>query len=335
MDIKNLLPEVEENISLAKYTTFNIGGNTKYFFIARTKEDIIKAVKSAQRCELSFFILAGGSNILFSDNGFNGLVIKLESTKYELRTDAIYTEAGVRLSEIVNKAAEAGLSGLEWATGIPGTIGGAVRGDAGAFGSSMSNIVKSVEALDVSNLKVKNYEVKDCEFEYRNSIFKKNKNLIILSIEIKSQKGDKEEIKNKTEEYRNYRTEHHPLEFPSAGSIFKNLSLGDFRPEIFAKYPELNNFREQQRVPTGFLIEKSGLKGKTIGNAQISEKHCNFIINLGNSGAKDVLELINLVKKVVKDKFDINLEEEIVIVEKYLLDMSPNKKENIIREAEE
>jgi UDP-N-acetylmuramate dehydrogenase len=311
--IKNLLPEVQENVLLAPYTTFNIGGNAKYFFTAKTKEDIIKAVKAGQQCGLSFFILAKGSNVLFPDNGFNGLVIKLQTTKNELRNDVIYSEAGVMLLEIVNKAAEAALSGLEWASGIPGTVGGAVRGNAGAFDASMSNIVKKVEVLDISDLELKNYEARDCEFGYRNSIFKKNKNLIVLSTEIKLQKEDKEKIEKQMKECRDYRIEHHPLEFPSAGSIFKNLSLGDFRPEIFIKYPELNNFREQQRVPASFLIEKSGLKGENIGDAQISEKHCNFIINLGKATAKDVLALIKLAKEKVKEDFGIELEEEIVI----------------------
>jgi len=292
MSIQELLPEVQENVLLAQYTTFKIGGNAKYFFTAKKREEIIKAVKAAQQCDLSFFILANGSNVLFSDNGFDGLVIKLENTNNELRNDTIYAQAGVMLSSTVNIAEEAGLSGLEWAGGIPGTVGGAVRGNAGAFDSSVSDIVKSVEALDVSNLEIKNYKIEDCEFGYRNSIFKKNKNLIILSIEIELQKGDRIEIEKQIQEYKNYRKEHHPLKFSSAGSIFKNPS----------------------GLSVGELIEKSGLKGKIIGDAQISEKHCNFIVNLGRAEAKDVLALINLVKKEVKNKFDINIEEEIMIV---------------------
>jgi len=212
------------------------------------------------------------------------------------------------------------LNGLEWATGIPGSIGGAVRGNAGAFNASIADIVKKVEALDVGKNRelISIFSVKECEFDYRESVFKKNKNLIILSTEFQLQKGDKENIEKRMQEYKNYRREHHPLEFPSAGSVFKNLSLNDFRPEIFAKYPELNNFREQQKVPVGFLIEKSGLKGETIGDAQISEKHCNFILNLDQARAEDVLELIKLAKQEVKKNFGIELEEEIMIVENNL-----------------
>ncbi len=325
MNIKQLLPEVKENVSLAEHTTFKIGGRAKYFFTAKTKQDIIKAIKAAQEKGLVFFVLVHGSNVLFSDNGFNGLVIKLQTTNYKLQANVIYAEAGAKLSDIVQVAIEAGLSGLEWAAGIPGSVGGAVRGNAGAFGSSMADLVETVEALDISQIKgqsfvIKNYGARDCLFGYRYSIFKENKNLIVLSAKIQLKKGNKQEIKKQVEGYRDYRKEHHPLEFPSVGSIFKNLSLGDFRTEIFAKFPELNNFREQGTVPAGFLIEKTGLKGKTIGQAQISEKHCNFIINLGRAKAKDVLDLIELVKQKVKENFGVELEQEIMIVEKNSLD---------------
>ncbi|MEA3453175.1 MAG: UDP-N-acetylmuramate dehydrogenase [Patescibacteria group bacterium] len=291
MKIKELLPKVEENISLAKYTTFKIGGNAKYFFTAETKEDIIKAVKAAQQSGLLFFILVGGSNILFSDQGFDGLVIMVKARKNELKIDNIYVEAGETLAGVVHMASEAGLSGLEWAAGVPGTVGGAVRGNAGAFNSSMSDIIDSVEVLDASDLTVTSYNREDCEFEYRNSIFKRNKNLIILSTKIKLKKGNTEEVRKQMKKCIDYRIEHHPLEFPSAGSIFKN-------PEGFS---------------AGALIDKSGLKGKTIGNAKISEKHCNFIINLGGATAKDILALIKLAKEKVKENFGVNLEEEIVV----------------------
>jgi len=290
-NIKELLSEVEENISLAQFTTFRIGGNAKYFFIAKSKEDIIKAIKAVQQCDLPFFILANGSNVLFSDKGFDGLVIKLENTKCELNANIIYADAGVKLHTMVDIATEAELSGMEWANGIPGTIGGAVRGNAGAFNSSMSKIVKTIEVLDVLTSKIKNYEAKDCGFGYRDSIFKKNRNLIILSIEIQLQKENKDKIKEQIKKYRDYRKEQHPLELPSAGSIFKN-------PLKFS---------------AGELIEKCGLKGRKIGKAQISEKHCNFILNLGGATAKDVLSLIKLAKEKVKENFGVELEEEIVI----------------------
>ncbi|MBU3964288.1 UDP-N-acetylmuramate dehydrogenase [Patescibacteria group bacterium] len=331
MEIKELLPEVQENISLAQHTTFKIGGNAKYFFVAQTKDNILKAVKAAQKCGLPFFILGGGSNILFSDNGFDGLIVKIQNPpariatpahsrysvsggqsvaggKSKIQNNIIYAEAGVMLSYLVRLTEEAGLSGLEWAAGIYGTVGGAVRGNAGAFGGQILDVLKGVEYFDVVKDEIRQCNNRECHFDYRSSIFKENKNLIILSCEFELQKGDKENIKEKIDKYENYRLERHPLNYPSAGSIFKNPKL---REDIIKNYPKIakNGF-----VPAGFLIEQAGLKGKIIGKAQISEKHCNFIINLGGATAKNVLKLIGLVKKEIKNKFQIDLEEEISVI---------------------
>jgi len=261
MRIEKLLPGVKKNILLKNYTTFRIGGRAKYFFIAKTKEKIIKAVKWAKENNLSFFILGEGSNLLVSDKGYKGLVIK----------------TGTPLSLYVSK-------GLEWAVGIPGTIEGAVYGNAGAFGKSMKNVVKSIEVFDTKTEKIEIFKNKDCQFGYRDSIFKKKKNLIILSVKIKSGKSDWKKIK----EYLDYRKQRHP-KLPSAGSVFKNIG----------------------QTPAAILIDRAGLTGKKVGDAQISKKHSNFIVNLGNAKAKDVLKLIDLVKKRVKERFKIKLEEEI------------------------
>ncbi len=302
MKIKKELPQIKKNIRLAPYTTFKIGGVADYFFVAKTKEDLIKAIKTARGFELPFFLLAGGSNLLVSDKGFRGLIIKFQISNFKInptgslslrsiqQNSKIITEAGVMLRELVNTSAKLGLTGLEWLAGIPGTIGGAIRGNAGAFVKSMADLVKTVEVLEVKpELKIKNYKLKDCQFSYRNSIFKKKKNLAILSVEIQLEKGDKKEIKKNIKRYLDYRREKHPLNLPSAGSVFKN--------------PENSS--------SGRLIESCGLKGKKIGQAQISEKHADFIVNLGKAKAEDVLKLINLAKQKVKEKFGIELEEEI------------------------
>jgi len=250
---------------LAKHTTFKIGGPAEYFCTLNNKEDIIKAVKWAKERKLPFFVLGGGSNLLFSEKRYKGLVIK----------------TGTPLFLYVSK-------GLEWAVGIPGTIEGAVYGNIGAFKKSMKDAVESVEVLDVETEKIKVFKNRDCQFSYRDSIFKRNKNLIILSVKIKPKKSNPKKIKK----YLNYRKETQPLNFPSAGSVFKN-------PSGFS---------------AGELIEKCGLKGKKIGKAKISEKHANFIINLGGAKAKDVLKLIKFIKQKVKNKFGIYLQEEIQTV---------------------
>ena len=256
-----------KNVPLKNYTTFKIGGPAKYFFEAKRKEELIEAIKLAKKLELPFFILGGGSNLLVSDKGFDGLVIKF----------------GQPLSSYVSK-------GLEWAVGIPGTVQGAVYSNAGAFKKSIKDVVKEVEVFDTKTEKIKNFKSKDCKFGYRDSIFKKNKNLIILSVKIKSKKSNRKKIK----QYLDYRKKTQPLNFPSAGSIFKN--------------------------PRGFfaadLIERCGLRGKRIGKVKISEKHANFIVNLGNGKAKDVKKLIKLAKQKVKSKFGIVLKEEIQLLER-------------------
>ncbi|MFA5386559.1 MAG: UDP-N-acetylmuramate dehydrogenase [Candidatus Paceibacterota bacterium] len=262
MHIEKELPGIKKNVSLKNFTTFRIGGKARYFFVARTEEDLIKAIIAAKKIKLPFFILGGGSNVLVSDGGFKGLVIKY----------------GQPLSSCVSK-------GPEWAAGIPGTIQGAVYGNAGAFGRSMKDVVKEVEVFDVKTEKIKILKNKDCRFSYRNSIFKKNKNLIILSVKIKTKKSDAEKIK----QYLDYKKQNHPWNYPSAGSVFKN-------PDGFS---------------AAWLIEACGLKGKRVGKAEISKKHANFIVNLGGAKEKDVIKLINIAKKTVKKKFKINLQEEI------------------------
>jgi len=293
--IQNPKSKIQKNVSLKNYTTFRIGGPAKYFFVAKAKENLIGAIKMAKKMKLPFFVLGGGSNILVSDKGFNGLVIKLQITNYKLQTNSkkqipkIYAEAGTPLALVVSEATKKNLTGLEWAAGIPGTVGGAIYGNAGAFGSSMANVIKKVEVLDVKDLKFKNYDLKDCEFGYRDSIFKKNKNLIILSATLQLKEGKKEEIEKKIQENLKSRKEKQPLNFPSAGSIFKN-------PKGFS---------------AGELIERCNLKGKRVGNVKISEKHANFIVNLGRGKAKEVMKLIKIIKNRVKKKFGVVLEEEI------------------------
>jgi UDP-N-acetylmuramate dehydrogenase len=301
MQIEKDLSGVKRNVLLKNYTTFKIGGPAKFFFEAKNKDEIIKAILAAKKSKLPFFILGGGSNLLVADKGYKGLVIKCQMSNVKCQNQnsnlkTIYAESGVRLSELIKISLEKSLEGLEWAVGIPGTVGGAVRGNAGAFNSSMAEIVKSVEILEIQDyknkkhiLKVKKFSNENCQFGYRDSIFKHKKNLIIISATLQLKKGNKKEIKNKIKKYLEQRKKTQPLGFPSAGSIFKNPP-GKFAAE---------------------LIEKCGLKGKRIGNVKISDIHANFIVNLGKGKAKDVKKLIDLIKNKVKKKFGIVLEEEI------------------------
>ncbi len=308
------LPGVQEGVLLKNYTTYKIGGPAKHFFIAKNKEDLVSALMEAKKNKLQVFILGGGSNLLVSDKGFNGLVIKLQVTGYKLQVTKVYVGAGESAIKIAHICAENGLSGLEWAGGLPGSIGGAIYGSAQAFGARISDNVESVEALNLKTLKFVNLTKKQCQFSLKNSLFKKNKNLVIISAILKLKKKNKTAIKNKIKEFLNYRRTHHPLNFPSAGSVFVNPEIVIKNKKLLKELPELSGYNEKGTIPAGYLISKCGLSGKKIGKAQISEKHCNFIINLGGAKAGDVLKLIKLAEEKVKNKFGIILEEEVQLV---------------------
>jgi UDP-N-acetylmuramate dehydrogenase len=281
------------------------------------KEDIVRVISAAKKFNLPFFILGGGSNLLVSDKGFKELVIKIKNKELKVKNNKIFVEAGVVLNQLVNTALKNNLSGLEWAAGIPGTVGGAICGNAGAFNKSTGDLVKNVEVLEVANCKIKILNNKDCNFRYRDSIFKHKKNLIVLSATLQFKKRNKKEIKERIKKYLNYRKETQPLNYPSAGSIFKNPKgfSGAAASFAAASFAAARQGEEDKSSSLSFaaarMIEECGLKGKRIGNVKISEKHANFIVNLGQGKAKDVKKLIELAKKRVKNKFGIDLEEEI------------------------
>jgi len=291
MTLKKILPNTKKNVLLKNYTTLKIGGKAKYFFVAKSKKDLIRAVRTAKKFKLPFFVLGGGSNILINDKGFNGLVIKNEARDLEIRGKRIIAESGAILSKIIDRGIKRGLSGLEKGSGIPGTVGGAVYGNAGwpRGDWSIGDLVEKVEILWPKG-KIEKVGKRWLSFDYRNSRFKKIKinKPVILEVILKLKKGKIANIKKKQLETLEIRRKKIPAGF-SIGSIFKN--------------PPKN--------PAGFLIEKCGLKGKRFGNVQISEKHANFIINLGNGKANDVKKLINLVKNKVKKRFKVLLREEI------------------------
>lgn len=318
--------KIRKNVLLKNHTTFKIGGPAEYFFRAKTKKEIMKAVKWAKEKKLPFFILGNGSNVLFSDNGFKGLVIKFqvsrqrrgspEAANFKLQKNIIIANAGAKLTDLVKFSASKGFSGLEWAAGMPGTIGGAVYGNAAAFGKSIRDNVKEVEAFDCLKLLIKKINDRDCCFGPKTSIFKKNKNLLIFSVILEIKKGEPKKIKEQIKRYLACRKKH-PQE-PSAGCIFKNHELKTksegFNERALKNFPDYENFKKSGFIPSSFLIDKSGLKGKRIGGAMVSLKHANFIVNAGRAKAADVLNLIRLIKNKVKNKFEIKLEEELITV---------------------
>jgi UDP-N-acetylmuramate dehydrogenase len=318
--LKNSFPKLEKDILLKNYSTFRIGGPAKYFLRTSDKKELKKIIEEAKKENINYLVIGGGSNILFSDNGFNGLVIvykaenlSKENFNIERKENGdsviVKVDTSIPFSFLISELKN--LSGLEWGIGIPGTLGGAINGNAGAFNESIANSIESVNVLDVSldgatERKMKN---KDCLFAYRTSIFKGNKDLLIISAELKLVKDKEEEVKKRISENLSRRVVKQPKGF-SAGSIFKNY-YGTLNKNIIENYPQLKNFNEKEIIPVGLLIELCDLKGKQIGDAKISDEHANFIINLKNATSNDVMELINSVKKSVKEKFLIDLSEEI------------------------
>ena len=340
MGIKKFLPTVQENISLAEHTTFKIGGPARYFLVSKSEEDLIKAIKTAKKLKLPFFnsrlniqtltnqgstersdsgakqvlILGGGSNVLFSDKGYDGLVIKCQMSNVKCQKGKIYVEAGTKLGDVLKLTVKNSLTGLEWAIGIPGTIGGAVYGNSGAFGQSIGKMTYSVRALNRKNLKVENILKKDCKFSNKNSIFKQKNNLIILSVVLKLRKGNKIKIQKKIKEFSDYRKKSQPSDFFSAGCAFQNYEGKISNKKLLEYFPQLEKFNRQKLIPASYLIDKCGLKGRKSGKAEISEKNANFILNLGGAKAVDVIRLIRTAKQKVKNKFGITLKEEVKII---------------------
>lgn len=286
------LGKIEKDISLSTLTTYKTGGIAKLVVYPNNINNLKQLLKLIHKHNIKYFILGKGSNTLFSDKEFNGVIIKLDKlNNFEIKETEIYVESGMILSKLVQASVKNELTGLEFAIGIPGTIGGAIYMNAGAYGNNMSNIVKSVIVLD-EKLQIEEIPLEKLKFDYRYSIFQANKNLICVAANIKLEHGNHDEIASKIKENLLKRKNSQPLEYPSAGSVFRN--------------PEGNY--------AGKIIEELGLKGKNIGGAEISTKHANFIINKNNASSSDILNLIKLVQKEVKDKYkiDLKLEQQLV-----------------------
>lgn len=301
--------EIKKNISLALYTTFKIGGLADYFCVVKNVEELKDVLQQANKKSWKIFILGGGSNLLISDKGFRGLVIKMNCDFVDKKENGLYeVGAGTLLAKLLAETIKNNLTGLEWGIGIPGTLGGAICGNSGAYGHSIAESIITVKVLDLKKLKTKTFRIKDCEFEYRRSIFKENNQYVILSAEMQFYKGEGDKIKESFLKYSGERKNKIPP-YPSAGCVFKNISVDDMTYEFLNKIPPEKI--KGGKIPVGYLIEQCGLKGKRIGGAEISSQHANFIVNFNKAKAIDVLELINLVKNEVKNQFSVNLQDEI------------------------
>ena len=303
---------IQKNIELKKYTTFKIGGPAQYFIEVEKRLELEEALSFAQEKNLKIFILGGGTNLLISDKGVKGLVIRIKLNKLEFKKKKVIVGAGLDLEELLNKSLDYGLTGLEFVTGIPGTVGGAIRGNAGTYGLAMSDVIQKIIYLD-ENYHIKEMNKKEANFKYRHSIFKE-KLYYILEAQLELEKGNIGEARKLVRERLEYRYNTQPQGL-SAGCIFKNINFAEVNVEDLKKRGvEIEKFTKFQKIPVGYLVEKIGLKGKTIGGAQISEKHGNYILNNNKASYEDIIILISYIKQQVRTKYGIQLQEEIQII---------------------
>ncbi|MDD5098743.1 MAG: UDP-N-acetylmuramate dehydrogenase [Candidatus Colwellbacteria bacterium] len=312
---------MQKSVWLKEHTTYKIGGPAAYFVEVKDVRDIEKAVsewKSIGGDVRDIFILGGGANVLLPDSGFSGLILKISIAGIDLTEKGlIEAGAGTLLKDIVEFAADKELSGMEWAAGLPGSFAGAIRGNAGAFGGEMKDVIIEVKSVELSSPdKIIIRRNKDCEFDYRTSRYKKEGGEVIISAIVKLSPGEEKNIRDRMDEYVKYREDHQPLEYPSAGSTFKNIDVKYITSKQKKEWATVIKNDPFPVVPVAFLLSEAGLKGKRIGGAVISEKHPNFFINYDNATADDVKKLISLAQKEVKNKFNIDIEPEIQIIDR-------------------
>ncbi len=293
MNSLNKYGELTENIDLTNYNTYKIKTTAKYLIKPYDKENLISLLKYLKASNLKYFILGGGSNVILSSNFFDGVVIKLDNFNEMIINDCeVKVGSGVMLNKLALEMINSNLKGLEWATGIPGTVGGSIVSNAGAYKAEMFDYIKEVDALD-KDLNLVTLKKEDISYGYRDTMFKQTKNYLILGATLILKPGTKEASMELVNDRLNRRMASQPLEYPSAGSVFRNPS---------------------EDVPAGKLIEEAGLKNAHVNDAYVSDKHANFIINKGNATSDDIIKLINEVERVVATKYQLNLklEQEII-----------------------
>lgn len=304
---------LKRNVPLAPLTTFRIGGHADYFIEVGGALELVEALEFADTHNLSVCIFGGGSNMLFSDAGFSGLVIRMNAGGMRVSGEMILCGAGMSLFDIVLAAKDASLSGIENLAGIPGSVGGAVRGNAGAFGTEIGDYVVSAKVFVKDTGMIKEYRREECGFDYRMSHFKKNPNLVIISVELKLTTGDKDTLERIIKDTVAKREAKHPQDAKCAGSFFMNPTvMNEVLRKEFEK--DTGTIPKDDKLPAGWIIDHAGLRGKRIGGAMISDKHPNYLVNTGNATAEDVIILSSLVKRKVRDELGVQLKEEVQMV---------------------
>jgi UDP-N-acetylmuramate dehydrogenase len=308
---------IQENIDLKPLTYFKIGGRARYLVEVKDEEDLREAVAFAKTKKVPLLILGAASNVLVSDRGYNGFVIRMQIRDISCDGDLLTVGAGVPNAIAVSAALKESLAGFEWAAGIPGTIGGSVRGNAGCFSGDMSDVVEGVRYLNTKSGKIEEEDNTFCRFGYRESIFKTSPHFIIISARLRLRQDNSGLGQRMVRHYTSIRTDTQDIGISSAGCAFKNVlwpSNEARRKRLLSIVPQVAEFSTRETIPVGFLIDQLGLKGRAIGKVSISKKHGNYLINNGGATAEEVIMLIGLIKEYVHRKYDLQLEEEIQYV---------------------
>lgn len=305
----------DTNVPLRQFSSYRIGGPARFFYQAATVAMALEAARKARREAIPLFIMGGGTNLVISDDGFDGLVLKPDLQFIETDGVRVRVGAGVTISDLLNVCVEKGLTGLEWAGGLPGTVGGALRGNAGAFGGEIKDVVSEVVSLDtVGDPPLLWRTREECRFAYRNSVFKQSPQEMIVEATLQLQSGDPAAIRQAIDEKIDYRHRRHPMDYPNVGSIFKNIDW-NFLPR---RHHQTFQHKVKQDpfpiLPTAVVVDHCGLRGVSCGGAVISPKHPNFIVNSLEATARDVRRLVELVKAMVKEKIGVELEEEVQFI---------------------
>jgi UDP-N-acetylmuramate dehydrogenase len=306
-------PNAKEREPMSQHTTYHLGGAARLYAVGSSSDQLVHMVQAADALNIPWYVLGGGSNVLVADDGYEGLVIQAANNNIKIDGTAISVESGCITALVARRTVEAGLAGFEWAVGLPGTIGGAIYGNAGCYGGEMKDAIAMVDAYRIRDHKRVSLAVADCTYEYRDSIFKHEKHLI-LGCDLQLQKAtDPEASKAKLNEILGTRKDDQPLGAASAGCIFKNPKVTQKDIEYLTErgYEPHFGHDSNDHISAGWLIEMAGMMGKAIGNVQVSDKHGNFFVSKPGVKAQDIIALISYVKMKVRDDLSIELQEEV------------------------
>lgn len=306
------MQEVKNDFPLAPLTTFRIGGSAQHFVDVRSEGEVREAIVWAKEHGVRLVVLAGGSNVLIPDGGLDALVMRMRGDLYEFGDGTVDAWAGTNLLVLIEAMGKLGWGGWEKLAGIPGSIGGAVRGNAGAFGPEIQDFVTSVRAMNLKTGETRDFVHSECDFSYRHSFFKDNPDWLVLRVQLKLEKIEPEESALKAAETIGEREKRHLQNVQAAGSFFMNPTAPAHIVEQFETEKQVKS--RESRVPAGWLIEKAGLKGAKVGDAIASLQHPNYIVNQGQATAHDVRNLAQLIKLEVSSQFGVELREEAALL---------------------